>query len=140
MVDHIVSGCPELSKTEYIQTQQGSCICTLENMSTIQVLDMWYEHEPATVTENKEAMILWDMQIHTDREIATNKPDIVIKDHKNKPCKLIDMAVPSSRNISLKTTEKLSKYKDLEIETTRTWGMKTEISIGNHTVSSSIWN
>ena len=73
MVDHIVSGCPELSKTEYIQTQQGSCICTLENMSTIQVLDMWYEHEPATVTENKEAMILWDMQIHTDREIATNK-------------------------------------------------------------------
>ena len=38
------------------------------------------------------------------------------------------MAVPSGRNISLKTTEKLSKYKDLEIETTRMWGMKTEIT------------
>ena len=91
----------------------------------IQVSDKWYEHEPA-VTENKEATILWDMQIHTDREIAAKKPDIVIKDHKNKTCKLIDMAVPSDRNTSLKTTEKLSKYKDLEIETTRMWGMKTE--------------
>ena len=63
----------------------------------IQVLDKWYEHEPATGNENK-ATILWDMQIHTDGEIAANKPDIVIKDHKNKTCKLIDMAVPSGRN------------------------------------------
>jgi len=30
----------------------------------IQVLEKWYEHEPATVTENKEATILWTMQIH----------------------------------------------------------------------------
>ena len=33
------------------------------------------------------------MQIHTDREIAANKPDIMIKDHKNKTCKLIDVAI-----------------------------------------------
>jgi len=50
------------------------------------------------------------MQIHTDREIAASKRDIVIKDHKNKTCKLIDIAVPSDRNNSLKTTEKLAKY------------------------------
>ena len=66
------------------------------------------------------------MQIHKDREIAANKPDIVIKDHKNKTCKLIDMAVPSNRNTSLRTTEKLSKYKDQEVETTRMWGMRIE--------------
>ena len=65
-------------------------------------------------------------QLNTDREIAANKPDIVIKDHKNKTCKLIGMAVTSDRKTSLKTTEKLSKYKDLVIETTRMWGMKTE--------------
>ena len=34
--DHIVSGCPELTKTEYIQTQQGSGIYTLENMLALQ--------------------------------------------------------------------------------------------------------
>ena len=34
--DQIVSGCPELAKTEYIQTQQGSGIYTLENMLALQ--------------------------------------------------------------------------------------------------------
>ena len=45
----------------------------------------------------------------------------------NKTCKLIDMTVPSDRNTSFKTTEKLSKYKNLVIETTRMWGVKIEI-------------
>ena len=38
---------------------------------------------------------------------------------------LIDMAIPSDRNISVKVAEKLSKYKDLEIEITKMWGLKT---------------
>ncbi len=38
------------------------------------------------------------------------------------------MAIPSERNISVKITEKLSKYKDLEIEINRMWGMKTTIT------------
>ena len=37
------------------------------------------------------------------------------------------MAVPSNRNTSVKVAEKLSKYKDLEIEIARMWGMKTQI-------------
>ena len=40
---------------------------------------------------------------------------------------LIDMAVPSNRNTSVKVAEKLSKYKDLEIEIARMWGRKTQI-------------
>ena len=72
--------------------------------------------------------ILWDMQIHTDRELSANlnTPDIVIKDHANRCCKLIDVSLPSDRNTSTKVIEKLSKYKDLEIETTTMWGMRTE--------------
>ena len=54
-----------------------------------------YDHEPETVTENEDLTILWDMPMHTDRKITANRPDIVIKDHKTKSCKLIDMAVPS---------------------------------------------
>ena len=70
--------------------------------------------------------ILWDMQIHTDRELSANKPDIVIKDHANQCCKLIDVSVPSDRNTLMKVIEKFPKYKDLEIETKRMWGMRTE--------------
>jgi len=50
---------------------------------------------------------------------------IILNNRKTR--KLIDVAVPSDRNTSLKTTEKLSKYKELEIEITRMRGMKTEI-------------
>ena len=50
---------------------------------------------------------------------------------------MIDMVVPSGRNISLNTTKKFSKInvKDLEIETTRMWGTKMEtkpVVIGDH--------
>ena len=34
------------------------------------------------------------------------------------------MSIPTEKNTSVKVTEKLSKYKDLEIEIERMWGMK----------------
>ena len=51
----------------------------------------------------------------------------MIKDHANRCCKLIDVSVPSDQNISTKVTEKISKYKDLEIEITKIRRVKTEI-------------
>ena len=47
----------------------------------------------------------------------------------NSTCKLIDITVPSDRNIALKETEKKCKYryKDLEIEIQRMWHMKTVV-------------
>ena len=77
------------------------------------------------MTENQTATILWDMPIQTDKEIKVNRPDIVVKDKKERTCMLIDMSIPTERKTSLKTAEKLSKYKDLEIEIEKTWGMKT---------------
>ena len=35
-------------------------------------------------------------------------------------CLLIDMSIPTERNTSLKTMEKLTEYKDLEIENEKT--------------------
>ena len=43
-----------------------------------------------------------------------------------KSCQLNDIVIPTDRNISTKVTEKLSKYKDLEIQIERMWGMKTK--------------
>jgi len=50
-----------------------------------------------------------------------------VKDHKEKTCLLIDMTVPSDRNVSLKEYEKISKYKDLEIEIQKMWHLKTTV-------------
>ena len=49
------------------------------------------------------------------------------KDHGNRCYKLIDVSVPSDQNTSTKVTEKISKYKDLEIEITQIRRVKTEI-------------
>ena len=56
------------------------------------------------------------MPIHTDRTIAANRPDTELKNKRDKTCLLIDMTIPLDTNTSVKTTEKLTKYKDLEIE------------------------
>ena len=64
---------------------------------------------------------MWDMPVNTDRTITANRPDIIVKDSVNSTCKLIDMTVPSDRNIALKEIEKKNKYKDLQ----RMWQMKT---------------
>ena len=77
------------------------------------------------MTENETATVLWDMPVSTDKEIKANRPDIIIKDKKEKKCIMIDMSIPSERNVSIKEVEKLSKYKDLEIEVTKMWQMKT---------------
>ena len=128
-VDNIVSGYPKLAQTEYIHRYDKAAayihwkVCLSYNIKTS---EKRHDHTPEMVTESEDTTILWNMQILTACVIAANKPDIVIKDHKTMTCKLINMVVPSYRNTSAKVMEKLSKYKDLEIEVTRMWGMSTE--------------
>ena len=51
----------------------------------------------------------------------------MIKDPASRCCKLIEVSVPSDQNTSIKVTENISKYKDLEIEITKIRRVKTEI-------------
>ena len=76
----------------------------------IEITDKWYLHEPETVIRNKDnnIIIMWDIPVNTDRTITANRPNIIVKDSVNSTCKLIDMTVPSDRNIALKEIEKKS--------------------------------
>ena len=128
-IDHLISGCPTLAKAEYIQRHNkvGQYIhwkiCQHYKMN---VSNTWYQHETPPVLENDRATILWDFSIQTDRTIKANRPDIVIKDKTEKTCLLLDVSIPSDRNTSLKTYEKLAKYKDLDIELAKSWHVKTK--------------
>ena len=112
-IDHLVSGCPELAKTEYTHRHNTAAahmhwkIC---KEFGIEVKERCYEHVPKNVTENDSVTILWDMPIHTDRTIAANRPDIVLRSEKDKTCLLIDMTIPLDTNTFFKTMEKLTKY------------------------------
>ena len=57
--------------------------------------------------------MLWNQAVHTDREVTAKRPDIIIKDTKEKTCTLIYVAVPADRNIVQKEAEKKLKYKSL---------------------------
>ena len=123
-IDHILPGCPELAKTS-----KGNAAAymywKIVKRYNIKTSDKWY-HQPETVTESENATIPWDMQVHTDKIIKANKPDIIIKHKEEKTCMLINMGIPSDRNTSVKVAKRLSKYKDLEIEILKMLGMKTQ--------------
>ena len=48
---------------------------------------------------------------HTHTEVTANRPDIIIKNKKEKTCTLIDVAIPADRNVVQKEAEKKLKYK-----------------------------
>ena len=101
-IDHLVSGCLELAKTEYIHRHNKAAAHTDWKICKefgIEVKDRWYEHEPKTVTENDSVTILWDMPIHTNRTIAANMPDVMLKKKKDKTCLLNDILGSISKSL-----------------------------------------
>ena len=103
-IDDIVSsGFPVLAKSEFMQRHDQAAsymhwkIC---KAFSLPVADKWYNYNPETVINNGQVTLIWDMQVHTDNEIKANKPDIIIKDHINNMCQLIDMTIPSSCVVS----------------------------------------
>ena len=79
------------------------------------------------VYEEGDVTVLWNQAVHTNREVTSNRPDIVIKNKKEKTCTLIDVAIPADRNVVQKEAEKKLKYKSLRIEIQRMWNMKCTI-------------
>ena len=126
-VKHIITGCPILATKEYIERHNKVAAHIHYNTCKhygINVNEQWYAHEPKNVETNEKVTILWDTQIHTDRHIPANKPDIIIKDIAQKTCYIIDIAIPSDTSINQKEAEKKLKYRDLQIEIQKMWKMK----------------
>ena len=78
-----------------------------------------WAYQAEKVSENEEVKILWDFWIQTDRNFEHNMPDIVAIEHRN--VWIIDIAIPGDARVQNKELEKLTKYRDLEIETSRLW-------------------
>jgi len=52
-----------------------------------------------TVYEEGDVTVLWNEAVHTEREVTANRPDIIIKNKKEKTCTLIDVAISADRNV-----------------------------------------
>ena len=67
-------------------------------------------HMPKPVCEKGDVTVLWNQAVHTDKEVTANRPDMIIKNKKEKTCTLIDVAIPTDRNVVQKEAEKKLKY------------------------------
>jgi len=52
---------------------------------------------------------------------------MALHNKKDRTCLLFATVIPDDSNINTKETEKLSKYKDLEIKVSRMWKVRTKI-------------
>ena len=83
-IDHMMSGCPTIVTTEYLQRndQVAKFIhLTLCKHYEIPHTEKWYQYTLEPVVEGKDVTILWDFTVHTDRKIDANRPDVIINNH-----------------------------------------------------------
>jgi hypothetical protein len=59
----------------------------------LMVTDKYYEHIPESVTTVNDTTIMWAVPVSTDRTILANRPDIVLRDKKEKTSLIIDIAI-----------------------------------------------
>ena len=71
-IDHLTSGCPILTKNEYlmrhdkVRTHLHYSICKVLGIETS---DKWYTHVPKPVYEEGDFTVLWNQEVHTDRKL-----------------------------------------------------------------------
>jgi hypothetical protein len=65
-----------------------------------------HTHTSKPVYEHEDVTVLWNQGVRTEREVTANRPDIIIKNKKEKTCMLIDVAIPADRNVTKKEAEK----------------------------------
>jgi hypothetical protein len=82
---------------------------------------------PKPVYVREAVIVSWNQAVHTDREVTAKRPDIIIKNRKEKRCVLIDVAIPTDRNVVLKKGEKKLKYTSLYIQIQQMWNLKCMI-------------
>ena len=62
--------------------------------------------------------------IQCDKVIEARRPDIVIVDHRERTCNILDIAVPNDNRVCMKEQEEVEKYQELRWEISRMWNMK----------------
>jgi len=129
-VDHIINGCGELAKKEYLKRHNRvvqyvhHSICKAYGIPVAQTPA---KHKLSAIQECKGKKIYWEMPISTDLRIAANRPDIVIIDYTENRVYIVDISVPLGINVASKNAEKRLKYDALRLEIQRLWKMAATV-------------
>ena len=66
--------------------------------------------DPDRVFKHKNDECRWDIPIKTSTSIKHSKPDMVIWNHKDRQCTIIEFSCPADINIGKKIKEKIDNY------------------------------
>ena len=126
-ISHVISGCKMLAANKY--TFRHNQVATYVHWNILRdrghiVTENWIHHKPKPTVTVDDVTITWDYPIITDKKVKCNCPDILIHDSKNKSCQIIDVAIPACTNVVKKIAEKITKYKELEIELKKCWNLQ----------------
>ena len=129
-VDHLLSSCTPLAATMY--KQRHDRVASIVHWSPLKRFNLsvsrnYWDHIPSAVVESSDVKLLWDFNIYTDHVLAARRPDIVVIDHLHNVVQIVDVAVPSDCNVTMKEIDKIEKYKDLSVELSSLWKMKCEV-------------
>ena len=131
-VSHIVSECKMLAQKEYKMRHDNVYryihwrLCEKHGF---QRAEYWCEHDPDGVPENKGYKILRDFTIQCDTKIEPRRPDVVVIDKTKKEVKIVDVVMSGDVRMNEREAGKIEKYKVLNDEIARIWGMKEVIII-----------
>ena len=70
---------------------------------------MVHTHTHPNQYVNTKILQCYGIKGHTDRDVTANRPDIIIKNKKEKTCILIYVAIPVDRNVMQKEVKKKKK-------------------------------
>ena len=83
-----------------------------------------YMYNPESVLKNEMHKLLWDYDIQTDHLISAWRTDLIIIDHKERTCRIVDFSVPADHGVNIKECEKKDKCLDLAKKLKKLWNMK----------------
>jgi len=92
--DHFISAWKIVAKEQYIKRRDVVCaelhFDIWKEMGDTSDNRQWYDHAPKSVEPSREdkVTVIWNQQVRTDRTIANNKPDIIIRDDTQGTCVL----------------------------------------------------
>lgn len=128
-IQHVISGCSEMSQTDYLHRHNQVAAIIHQNLSVnlklIGEKIPYYKYEPPAVLESAQYTLYFDRSIITDKTITNNRPDIVLRNKSTKTAFLIDIAVPNNHNVESTIVEKERKYIELKDEVKRLWSLET---------------
>ena len=127
-IAHIVSECQKLAQREYKSWRHDKVAAVIHwylcKKFGFECDDKYYNHivtRENRVLENDEVLLLWDFSIQTETRIDHKKPDIMLKNKKEKTCQIIDVACPFDTRVKQKEEEKLDHYNELKYQILKMW-------------------